>query len=306
MGTSVYERHQDAIDLHVRNIFKSVIFPPSDNVFGFYLDPSDISFKSWNDKIPDFVYDSQEPYFNLVVQTMDTVRYSYILEQLLIIGKHVYVTGPSGTGKSVMVSSLLAEIKDTRGIDACNLIFSAQTSSMVVQSSIESRLEKIKKTLYGARPNKKLAIFIDDINMPAVEQYGAQPPIELLRLFVDQKGLYDRKERFWKDIQQTMIIACSAPPSGGRNELTQRFTRHFNILCLPQPNIKVLTKIFESIMTGFLNAGFSDTIKRYASVVTESTIEIYQRILKELLPIPSKFHYSFNLRDVSKVFQGIL
>jgi dynein heavy chain len=84
-----------------------------------------------------------------------------------------------------MVSNLLKLIKEPRGIDPVNIIFSAQTSSIVVQSSIENRLEKIKKTLYGARPNKKIAIFIDDINMPAVEEYGAQPPIELLRLFVD-------------------------------------------------------------------------------------------------------------------------
>jgi len=36
--------------------------------------------------------------------------------------------------------------------------------------------------------------------------------------------------------------------------------------------------------------------------VVTSTIEIYQRISEELRPTPAKFHYLFNLRDVSKVF----
>jgi dynein heavy chain len=60
----------------------------------------------------------------------------------------------------------------------------------------------------------------------------------MLRLLVDKGGyhyiyfsVYDRKERYWKWIENTMILACSAPPGGGRNELSQRFTRHFNILC---------------------------------------------------------------------------
>lgn len=40
--------------------------------------------------------------------------------------------------------------------------------------------------------------------------------------------------------------------------------------------------------------------------LVQSTIDLYFRITKEKLPIPSKFHYTFNLRDVSKVFQGLL
>lgn len=42
----------------------------------------------------------------------------------------------------------------------------------------------------------------------------------MLRLLVDKGGVYDRKERYWKWIENTMILACSAPPGGGRNELS--------------------------------------------------------------------------------------
>lgn len=37
-----------------------------------------------------------------------------------------------------------------------------------------------------------------------------------------------------------------------------------------------------------------------------ATIEVYQKIIEEKRPTPAKFHYLFNLRDVSKVFQGVL
>ena len=35
-------------------------------------------------------------------------------------------------------------------------------------------------------------------------------------------------------------------------------------------------------------------------------LQIYSHVCAQLLPTPSRSHYTFNLRDVSKVFQGIL
>jgi dynein heavy chain len=111
-----------------------------------------------------------------------------------------------------------------------DLNFSAQTDSMSTQLSMEAKLEPKKgKTVLGAKGNTTCLFFIDDINMPAVEEYGAQPPIELLRQLLDQGGFYDREQFFWKVIQKFVIISAAAPPSGGRSELTPRFTRQFHI-----------------------------------------------------------------------------
>lgn len=43
-----------------------------------------------------------------------------------------------------------------------------------------------------------------------------------------------------------------------------------------------------------------------ADSVVNAAIDIYRRIMEDLLPTPMKSHYVFNLRDLSKCVQGVL
>lgn len=250
------------------------------------------------------MYDKEKAYFDLFVNTSDTYKHRHILELLLGIEQPCFFTGTTGVGKTVVILNTLERLAN-QGVVAINLNFSAQTTSLQTQQSIEDKLEKSRVSFFPP-PGKKVAIFVDDINMPKVEFYGAQPPIELLRLLVDRKGVFDRSDWEWKEVTGCTMIACAAPPGGGRAVVSPRLSTHFNVLCMPTANASVLDKIFKSILEGFLKTGFAEPIQATASACINSTIEIYNRIGEELRPTPAKFHYIFNLRDISKVCQGIL
>ena len=265
------------------------------------------TFKPWTNKVIPFVYDREASYFELMVPTTDTTKFSYSLELLINIEKPCFFTGSSGVGKSAVIANKLMEAKGKGVIVPVTINMSAQTTSSRTQQSIQEKLQKRSRTSYGppGGRGKKLVIFVDDINMPAVEFYGAQPPIELLRLFLDKRGYYERGEWEWKDVEDTTMIICAAPPSGGRAVLTPRFSRRFNMLCMPEASQGTLSTIFSSILKGFLATGFADKVKNLEAAAISSTIEIYTTIQVELRPTPAKFHYLFNLRDVSKVVQGL-
>jgi len=93
-----------------------------------------------------------------------------------------------------------------------------------------------------------LLIFVDDLNMPAKEKYGAQPPIEMLRQTIDNGGFYDLKENELVKIVQVTFAASMGVPGGGKTLPTKRLMRHFNLIHIPPFSSENLYRIFSKIL----------------------------------------------------------
>lgn len=74
---------------------------------------------------------------------------------------------------------------------------------------------------------------------------------------------------------------------------------------MPRASKETIFKIFSNILDNFL-FDFDDSVKTLSHAIVNASNEFYERIIKERLPSPSKFFYTFNLRDLSKTFMGIM
>ena len=221
-------------------------------------------------------------------------------------GFNALVMGETGVGKSVITKNFL--MNSPENLLSAFINFSGKTTTTNLVDAVEGNLDALRKNMLQPKAGKKMVFFIDDVNMPQLDRYGSQPPCELLRQIIDQGGYYDVDKLFFKHVRETKFASACAPPSGGRNPVTPRLFRHFNMLWVPDLSAQSMKQIFSSILKGYLSLKQDDSasLASTADTIIKAAVEIYQNTCKDFLPTPTKSHYTFNLRDLSKVVQGML
>ena len=245
-----------------------------------------------------------QPFWEILVSTTDTLKISNVCSILCRSRRNVFLLGGSGAGKSVVSEKLLMHLSSKRQIDNIKFFFSAQTEASMVYEGVLNQLYTQKRNVKGAQLGREMMIFVEDVNMPETETYGAQPPIEILRQIMDKKMLYHKQEMEEIQIVDTSLFVLAAPPEGGRNPLDPRFMGHFGVVAFSLPETQTIQRIFSSILENQL-LGFEDIVRNISSDIVQASVEFYEKIIKTKRPTPSKFHYTFNLRDLSRVFMGL-
>ncbi|XP_061847983.1 dynein axonemal heavy chain 3 [Colius striatus] len=287
---------------------KHNIFPEKGSVYDFYFHKHGSGqWNLWTEYITkeEQVISPGAKVSELIIPTMETARQMFFLKTYVEHNVPLLFVGPTGTGKSAITNNFLLQLPKQKYIPSV-INFSARTSATQTQDIILSKLDRRRKGLFGPPSGKKAIIFVDDLNMPAKEVYGAQPPIELLRQWIDHGHWYDKKDASKMNIIDVLLVSAMGPPGGGRNSITGRFTRHLNVVSICAFDDDILTKIFTAVTDWHFSNGFEPTFLRLGKVMVQATMVIYKMAVDNFLPTPSKSHYVFNLRDFSRVIKGVL
>ena len=284
--------------------------PDEESIYNYKVIPETGRWSHWNSQIKDYVVPDINPstYGRLLIPNVGSIRTEFLISCAAGLGKNVMLIGESGSAKTTLIYSFLNKKNKEENVIA-NSNFSSSTEPQIFQKSVEASVDKRMGSMYGPPAGKTMAMFIDDLNMPEINEWGDQCTNELFRAMIESSGYYSlEKPGDFMTLIDVKYMAAMNHPGGGRNDIPNRLKRHFITFNCTLPGDAVIDHIFSSIARGHFNSarGFPETVVALIEKFVPLTRVIWKTTKEKMLPTPAKFHYVFNLRDLSRIWGGMI
>ena len=312
------------LDVHDRKTFDSFLRTISSKLPNIAKDSDDTIFEyhvqfeetgiakwhHWSESIPQFNLPSDiRPQFSeIIIPTIDIVRYGYLLSLVHAAGGSSLLTGASGTAKTTIISKFMSDL-ESHIYQTKRITLTSLTTPSIYCKALEQCIGKRQGRIFGPPGGRKATIFIDDISMPALNEWGDQVTSELLRQILEDGFLYSTEKPIGdqKHLVDLHYVAAMNTPGLGKNDIPPRLKRQFCVFFVPAPTDHVIKQIFGQIIDShFSRFDLSPKLLEIACSVVPAIVDVWRAAQASLLPSPSKVHYNFTLRDVSKIVQGIV
>ncbi|CDJ47273.1 Axonemal 1-beta dynein heavy chain dynein heavy chain, related [Eimeria brunetti] len=302
LGATLKGEEQPRLDVLLKTLSGKASI--SQSFFDSFYELQSNSWLSWESKIPQYCPEAGISFTSIFVPTTDTVRAMWLLQGFASKALPTLFIGESGTAKSMLTKSWLNTL-DNEEFVQLQINFSSRTNSLDFQKALEDNIDKRIGRVYGPPSGKILKVFLDDLNMPTVDIYGTQQPIALLKFVMERMFFYERGKDLEKIILKDVhFLGAMNPPGNGRNTVDPRAVSQFFCFNIQSPSQDSIKRILSTI----LDLKFGTDCPALKPVLTKlpaATLILYESVVDKMMRTPKKFHYIFNMRDLSRIYQGI-
>lgn len=209
----------------------------------------------------------------------------------------------SGSSRSSPRQSLGVPL--AKQFHAETVLLHVASNSVWLQHKVDRWFERRSGRQFSPVVGKRLIVVLENLNLPSPDAYGSQSAHCLVRQVVEHGYWYDRQKLTPKTLNALQWIGVMNP-NGGTKEVSDRLAHKLFLFGYHAPSSASASQILTALVAQALcEANVSHQLRNTVQLAVAELPDLLDQVCKIFHPAVESFHYSFSLRDLLRIVQGL-
>uniref|UniRef100_A0A182M2Z6 Dynein heavy chain tail domain-containing protein n=1 Tax=Anopheles culicifacies TaxID=139723 RepID=A0A182M2Z6_9DIPT len=308
-GSMDDEGSRSKYDLLLREQHPEAGYPLKGNVYQFYVDLPEGTWRSWDTKllsqIPNETMeqtangDSRNNSRGAFIRSPHTIAYEFLIKALMRDGAPVLIGSETAVGKTAIVQAILSEFEHARW-SLMRIVLTQRTTTLQLRKRLRCHALKIMKTRLYPEDRKRMVCFFDDLHTVPSNPYAVD---EFIRGFCVSAGWYESATPMHIEQCQTILAMrlhhCHTPSPANMQSLLNKC----HLLVMTPPAEEQLGQIFtDMILSTLVEPAKHGPVLR---LMAPATVDFVGRLTRRLPPTPTRLRYQFSLQTIAAIVRSV-